>query len=144
LGLIANQLKSDHMKINSNNRAQLLDDYLNMARANLVPYAKALDLTLYLSEERDYVWKAAFTALDFIDSMLYNSAGYALWRPYINNLIIPLYNSIGFEERPDDKHLQLYTRNIALDWVCRFGNADCLSKTRAAYAAWMKDPDNDE
>lgn len=53
------------------NRAQLLDDALNLARAGRLNYNVALNLTKYLAHEKDYVpWQTAFIALSYIDSML--------------------------------------------------------------------------
>ncbi len=58
------------------NRAQLLDDSLNVARMGEVPYAVALDLTRYLRSERDYVpWEAALSAFDYLDRMLCQMPG---------------------------------------------------------------------
>ena len=80
LGLIIQQLIGNHTAIPSKNRAQLLDDALNVARANQLPYAKALDMTKYLKFERDYApWTAAVNNLDFIDIMLYGHADFNDW-----------------------------------------------------------------
>lgn len=52
------------------NRAQLLDDALNLARAGRLDYNMALNLTKYLVHEKEYVpWQSAFVALSYIDSM---------------------------------------------------------------------------
>ena len=80
-GLIREQLLLDHTVVAVNNRAQLLDDSLNIASVNLIPYAEALDLTLYLTVERDFVpFDSALTALGYIDGMLSATAGYADWQ----------------------------------------------------------------
>lgn len=56
------------------NRAQLVDDALNLARGGLLPYEAALDVTRYLRHERAYLpWKAALNALSYIDSMMVDS-----------------------------------------------------------------------
>lgn len=58
-------------KIAQSNRAQLIDDAMNLARAELLDYTIALDVTKYLSHETDYVpWKAAINNLLYLDSML--------------------------------------------------------------------------
>ena len=75
------QLATDHNKISLINRAQILNDALNIAKADLLPYSVALDLTLYLDKEREYVpWHSALTALTYMDSMLYSSAAYGGWK----------------------------------------------------------------
>ena len=57
--------------INRLNRAQLINDVMNLARSSHVSYDTALDLLLYLRLEDDYVpWEAAFNALEFVDSRM--------------------------------------------------------------------------
>ena len=52
----------DHTSIHVSNRAQILDDALNLARAKLLDYETALSLTGYLSKEEEYVpWTAALS-----------------------------------------------------------------------------------
>lgn len=80
-GLIRDQLLIDHTRISANNRAQLLDDTFNLALANLVPYTQAMDLTLYLRNEREYVpWNAVLDELNYIDTMLYNLPEFTNWK----------------------------------------------------------------
>lgn len=63
--------------INPINRAQLLDDALNLARAELLSYDIAMNVTHYLSNELEYLpWRSAFTAFSYLDSMLIKTAGY--------------------------------------------------------------------
>ena len=82
--LIRDQLLIDHTRISDYNRAQMLDDTFNLALANLVPYAQAMDLTLYLRNEREYVpWNAVLDELSYIDNMLYNLPEFTNWKVII-------------------------------------------------------------
>jgi hypothetical protein len=75
--LIIKQLQESHSNILPLNRAQLLDDALNLARAGKLPYSVALDLTKYLEHEEDYIpWAAALNALSFLDGRLTNNEVY--------------------------------------------------------------------
>lgn len=66
-------------KIAPTNRAQLIDDALNLARASYLNYQTALDVTRYLVNEHDYVpWKAAINSMNFIDSMMIKGGDYHL------------------------------------------------------------------
>lgn len=59
------------------NRAQLIDDALNLARGGHLNYGVALNVTRYLVHETEYVpWKAGIGALNFIDSMLLKTSNY--------------------------------------------------------------------
>ena len=80
-GLIADQLIANHRKISLLSRAQLLDDAFTLAFIDSIPYKHALDFTLYLKYEREYVpWHAVLSELDYIDVMLYDQPEYAGWK----------------------------------------------------------------
>lgn len=84
-GLLTHQLSTDHTQISVTNRGQLLDDAFNMALANLIPYQWALDVSLYLQFEKEYVpWRSVLTELDYMDIMLYGSPDSDLWKVFID------------------------------------------------------------
>ena len=75
--LIWAQLLHDPLKIPSINRAQLIDDGFNLARADLLPYQTTFNMANYLRKEMDYVpWKSAFGVFEYVDSMLDRVATY--------------------------------------------------------------------
>lgn len=72
---------SRYHEIGASNRAQLIDDALNLARAGYLDYTIALNVTRYLEHETDYVpWTASIHALNFIDSMLIKRGDYYLFK----------------------------------------------------------------
>ncbi|KAG8193545.1 hypothetical protein JTE90_003754, partial [Oedothorax gibbosus] len=79
--LLIQQLDTDHTIIHPVNRAQIIDDALDLARAGQLPYHLALNATLYLKQEDDYLpWKAALHGLAFIENMICRSAAYGTWK----------------------------------------------------------------
>lgn len=79
--LINTQLNSDHNKIHTINRAQIIDDSLDLARANLLDYHIALNTTKYLLKEQQFVpWEATLNAFAFLDRMLRRTAAYGMWK----------------------------------------------------------------
>lgn len=69
--LIIQQLIEDPREISVINRAQLIDDAFNLARAGLLDYSVTFNLTRYLRYETEYVaWRSAATGIKFLDSML--------------------------------------------------------------------------
>ena len=81
--LIADQLIADHEMISLTNRAQLLDDAFTLAKIDKITYKAALDLTLYMNNEKEYVpWRSVLDELNYIDIMLYNNAQYGDWKVY--------------------------------------------------------------
>ncbi|KAK0079084.1 hypothetical protein PV325_001747, partial [Microctonus aethiopoides] len=75
-------LKSkDFMKIHELNRAALIDDVLNLARAGYVDYFYALKATQYLTQETNYIpWKAALNALSYLNRKLSGKPTYELFK----------------------------------------------------------------
>lgn len=75
--LISQQLMRNHSAISVINRAQILDDSLNLAQAGLLDYEVALNLTNYLVVEHEYLpWESALASLKYISSMMSRSSGY--------------------------------------------------------------------
>jgi hypothetical protein len=65
--------------IHTVNQAQILDDSLALARASLLPYELALNLTLYLRTEKEYLpWQAFFANLKHLSDMLLKKESYEL------------------------------------------------------------------
>lgn len=87
--MIIKQLNKESFRnISTINRAQLIDDALNLARAGKLDYATALDVTSYLAHETEYLpWKAAFTAMHYLDDMLIKMSSYDKFRVTIETLL---------------------------------------------------------
>jgi hypothetical protein len=79
--LIRIALMTDHTVFSVNNRAQFIDDALHLARAELMDYSEALELTKYLLYEREYApWKAALDDMQYIGKMMIKTGGYGHFR----------------------------------------------------------------
>ena len=59
------------------NRAQLIDDAFNLARAGEISQVTALNLTAYLDKEIEYLpWEATLTVMAYIRDMFSRYPGY--------------------------------------------------------------------
>ncbi|XP_064105983.1 aminopeptidase N-like [Macrobrachium nipponense] len=135
--LLNRQLKEEHSVIHTINRAQILDDALNLARAGLLDYPTALRTSSYLSNETEYVpWSSALQCFSYLKNMFERSAGYGPLRDYLLSLIAPLYNSVGFEDNEADQHLTKYKRVVAVDWACSLGHTPCITKAITLFQNW--------
>lgn len=65
---IIDKLKSpDFRDINKINRASLIDDSFNLARAGLLDYDITLSAAEYLQQEEDYIpWRSGLDGLSFL------------------------------------------------------------------------------
>ncbi|KAJ9573938.1 hypothetical protein L9F63_008680, partial [Diploptera punctata] len=136
--LIINGLRNNPDNIHVLNRAQLLDDALNLARAGKLSYQIALEVLDYLQNEEDYIpWVSAFSALSFLDRKLVSEDGHADFKEYVRNLISKTYESIGFEVNTEDEHVKHLHRATLLNWACRFEHGDCVQQSKNKFTEYM-------
>ncbi|XP_037790314.1 uncharacterized protein LOC119585704 [Penaeus monodon] len=142
--LLIQQLRNNHELISTINRAQIIDDAMNLAKAGQITYETALSVYTYLSKETEYVpLAAAINNLGYLRSMFVRAGGYGSLRSYLLDILVPLYESVGFEDSPDDPLLDQYKRTKALSWACLLGHQHCLDSASALYRTWMANPTND-
>ncbi|KAK8402123.1 hypothetical protein O3P69_001307 [Scylla paramamosain] len=104
--LLIKQLKADHTKIHVNNRAQLIDDALNLARAGQLSYSLSMNLIAYLKKETSYVpWATALDNLAYIHKLFSHNGAYGALKNFLLRLLEPLYKSVGFQDSLTDPHL---------------------------------------
>lgn len=72
------QLNVSHDTIHVLNRAQLIDDSFNLARAGMLEYSTALNLSTYLTNENDTIpWYTAIDCLSYVvERMRRSTEGY--------------------------------------------------------------------
>ncbi|XP_026684101.1 LOW QUALITY PROTEIN: aminopeptidase N-like [Diaphorina citri] len=123
------------------NRAQLIDDAMNLARAGLLDYKIALDVTAYLQYETELVpWRSAMQALGYIEGQLYRRAYFDKYKKYLLHIIRPMYESIGFDGSPKDDQMTVYKRVDVLNRACILGLKDCVQKALSKYQNWISNP----
>ncbi|MED6285664.1 hypothetical protein CHARACLAT_031483, partial [Characodon lateralis] len=89
---LLNALTTNHGAIPVINRAQLVDDAFNLARAKIIPTVQALQTTMYLKNEREYMpWESALNNLDFFYLMFDRSEVYGPMQDYLKNQVVPLF-----------------------------------------------------
>ncbi|XP_052132442.1 aminopeptidase N, partial [Frankliniella occidentalis] len=131
--------------IAATNRAQLLDDAMNLARGGVLDYETALDVTRYLRYEKEYLpWKAALNALGYIDSMMVDSGHYDKFKTYVMSLLLPLYTDVGMREQPGEPLLRVLTRVSLMSWACNFGHEDCVDTAFDMFSQWRRAADPDK
>nr|XP_012230690.1 PREDICTED: uncharacterized protein LOC105677005 [Linepithema humile] len=110
--------------ISAVNRAQLIDDALNLARGGYLQYDVALSITEYLSTETDYIpWYAAVRAFNYLDNVLQNST--ADYHGYVANKIAAFAQSVEYENPYDGTHVEKLAKVLALNTACKYGLKAC-------------------
>lgn len=116
------------------NRAQLLDDALNLARAGVLKYSTALKLTEYLIKEVDYIpWYSALNAFTFLNLRFTGTEVDPVFKEYLRGLIQPMYEKLTFEESDTDDHVTQLHRSLILQWACNLGHEDCIETAKSKF-----------
>uniref|UniRef100_A0A3B4GJX4 Aminopeptidase n=1 Tax=Pundamilia nyererei TaxID=303518 RepID=A0A3B4GJX4_9CICH len=135
-------LQSNHQLIPLINRAQILDDAFNLARAKIISTVQALNTTKYLNNERDYIpWKAALNNLDFFYLMFDRSEVYGPMQDYLVKKVSPLFEyykqmTDNWSKVPDG-HMDQYNQVNAISLACRTGLEECQNLVMTWFQEWM-------
>ncbi|XP_064646003.1 aminopeptidase N-like isoform X2 [Lineus longissimus] len=139
--LIAQQLQADLTAIHVRNRAQIVDDSFNLARAGTIDITDALTLSQYMTDERELLpWDAYSGNLGYIDSMLEKTAVYGDFQGYMVQQVIPLYNSLGWNMPASDPHITKRLRYLAIARACKYGHGPCLTEASKQFEEYKKTP----
>ncbi|XP_028439977.1 aminopeptidase N isoform X1 [Perca flavescens] len=139
---LLNCLMADHKLIPVINRAQLVDDAFNLARAKIIPTVWALNTTKYLNKETEYMpWKSALNNLDFFYLMFDRSEVYGPMQNYLRKQVTPLFqyykNMTGNWRDVPDGHMDQYNQVNAISLACRTGLEECQNLTKTWFNQWM-------
>ncbi|XP_017329198.1 alanyl (membrane) aminopeptidase b, tandem duplicate 1 [Ictalurus punctatus] len=137
-------LQTAHESIPMINRAQIIDDAFNLARARIIPTTLALNTTLYLSSERAYMpWESALDNLDYFYLMFDRTEIYGSLQAYTRKQVEPLF--LYFKTLTDnfmkvpDGHTDQYNEVNALRVACSSGVEECNTLVKNWFDKWMND-----
>ncbi|GJQ74272.1 hypothetical protein Trydic_g19171 [Trypoxylus dichotomus] len=145
--MLANFLShnEDRLKIPVNTRAKLLHDAWNLAYAGDLPFDTALDMTLFLKHEREYVaWDPIFTMIDHIGRHIDSAEVQTKFQAYIRHLLEPLYLELEKETREGETDGKAHLRSSSKTFLCQAGYKPCVEESQAAFKIWMDSEDPDE
>ncbi|KDR09597.1 Aminopeptidase N, partial [Zootermopsis nevadensis] len=119
-------------------RAQLLDDALNLARAGILGYDVALNMTQYLATgENHYVpWTAAFENFKFLDLVLRQTTAYGCFQKYILKTLAAVTESLGFEATTTETQLQSLLRPDILAWLSKMDDPEVVRWAKNLFQLW--------
>ncbi|KAL1431494.1 hypothetical protein MTO96_014139 [Rhipicephalus appendiculatus] len=131
------QLTEKHTDIHVINRAQLLDDILDLARAGTVDYGLALDATEYLAKEESYIaWSPIAGNLNFISRMLETTEVYGKWKKYMLSLVKPNYDRLTWNEEEGESILTTFLRTEMYATACALDHEDCVKEALNYFRTW--------
>ncbi|KAE8618156.1 hypothetical protein XENTR_v10009290 [Xenopus tropicalis] len=142
---LLNQLQTSHQAIPVINRAQIIDDAFNLARAKQITTIQALDTTKYISADREYMpWQAALSGLSYFTQMFDRTEVFGPMKKYMKMQVNPLFEYFKQEtgnwtNRPvslTDQYCEINTLSTA----CSYDIEDCLKFASELFSQWMATP----
>lgn len=123
-------------------RAQIIDDALHLARAQVASYDIPLTFLMRMAgQERDVLsWMAASKGLEYLDQMMMRESAYDGYKTVMKHILKPAYNVIGFDEKDDESHIQLLQRAQIVKFACDFGYDRCTNSAQLLFREWMRTP----
>jgi aminopeptidase N len=145
--LIVKELNSDGFKeIHIINRAQLIDDAMDLAWTGEQDYGIAFAMINYLSREHEYIpWKSALDNLRGISRLLIRSPVFGVYKAYIQHILEPIYEKVGgVGKAVESSRLDAVKhQTLICAWACRYSVGDCEEKSSEIFAQWMVETEPD-
>ncbi|KAM4831772.1 aminopeptidase N [Urocitellus parryii] len=142
---IQTQLQTNLSAIPVINRAQVIHDSFNLASAGRVPVTLALDNTLFLIQETEYMpWEAALSSLNYFKLMFDRFEVYGPMKNYLKKQVSPLFNyyrnlTDSWTQRPPTL-MEQYNEVNAISTACANGIEECETMVTDLFKEWMKNP----
>ncbi|NXD18369.1 AMPN Aminopeptidase, partial [Nothocercus nigrocapillus] len=136
------QLSTNRQVIPVINRAQIIDDAFNLARAKYLNVTVALNTTWFLDKETEYMpWQAALNNLDYLELMLDRSEVFGAMTKYIQRQVLPLFEHYrqvtnNWTTIPSGL-MDQYNEVNAISTACSYGISECQELASSLLATWQ-------
>uniref|UniRef100_A0A0B8RZR1 Aminopeptidase n=1 Tax=Philothamnus irregularis TaxID=1899461 RepID=A0A0B8RZR1_9SAUR len=130
-------LMKGHQNFSLADRAGFIDDAFALARAGLLKYADALNLTKYLVHEKEYIpWQRAVVAVSYIGHMIEDDKTlYPKFQRYFGSLVKPIASELKWET--DDDHIKSLLRTTVLEFACNMDDPEALANASSQFKTWI-------
>ncbi|XP_060865932.1 aminopeptidase N-like [Metopolophium dirhodum] len=135
------ELKYNPKTIHVLNRAQLIDDSFNLARAGELSHFVPFTLVSYLQKEDDYIpWYSVLNSMSFIVERLRRCPHTgAQVKDFAKTYAEIAYKKVSDQyEKNDGKHLTKTSMQAFSNWACKLDVESCVKSTLNYFNAWEK------
>ena len=143
-------------------QAQLVDDSLHLARAEIVSYDVPLTFLMKLGTKDILPWAAANDGIQYLTQMMNREPAYEhfrvspsplaamisfehekiikiLFQAIMRYILRQIYQEMGFDEIESETHVQLMHRQRIIKLSCFFGEDRCTNRAQYLFREWMRD-----
>ncbi|KAI3368051.1 hypothetical protein L3Q82_026874, partial [Scortum barcoo] len=136
---ISQQLQNNHSEFDAADRTSYIDDVFALARADVIDYGNAFNLTKYLTNETDYiVWDRVASSIAYVRDMLSsNAALYPMFQKLFRNHVKAISTQLGWND--EGTQTQRLLRENVLSIACQMEDQDALNETSRIFDQWIAD-----
>ncbi|XP_078539360.1 aminopeptidase N-like isoform X2 [Lissotriton helveticus] len=142
------QLDNNRTAIPLINRAQIIDDAFNLARAKHINTTSALDTTKFLVKETEYMpWQASLSSLSYFTLMFdRDTPVFDPMTRYLRKQVQPLFEyfrnlTLNWTVLPEGL-MEQYNEVNAISTACSNGIEECERLASNLFTSWMTNPTN--
>ncbi|KAL1452104.1 hypothetical protein WDU94_006414 [Cyamophila willieti] len=120
-------------------RLSLLDDLFALVQVGEASTVEVLKMIQSMTHEDNYtVWITICNCLQKIDLLLSNTDYHHLFYRFGVNILKHAGQSLGWEPKPDESHLNTLLRSLIISRLGVYGDADTLAVARTKFEAHVK------
>ncbi|XP_035530388.1 glutamyl aminopeptidase [Morone saxatilis] len=134
---ISQQLRTNHLEFDAADRSSYIDDVFALARADIIDYGYAFNLTMYLTNETDYiVWDRVASSIAYVRDMLSgDDALYPEFQKLFQNHVQAISAQLGWND--EGTQTQRLLRETVLSIACQMGNQEALYEASRIFDQWI-------
>lgn len=135
--MIGRQLQSNHLEFDAADRTSLVDDVFALARADVVDYGNAFNLTMYLKNESDYiVWDRVASSISYVRDMLSGTKDlYRRFQKLFRNHVQKISSDLGWTDT--GTQTERLMRETVLGIACQMDDPSALNESSLIFDRWI-------
>ncbi|GFO22826.1 aminopeptidase n, partial [Plakobranchus ocellatus] len=138
---LVKQLEDDHTVLPAINRAQIIDDAWNLAKAGHLPMSLALKTIGYIDKELTYIpWSTTYSQTSYVAQMLSLTPAYGAFRRFMKSKLTAPFQNLGMNNT-GSSHVDITARRVVVSLACLYEVEECRAEAKRQFKAWMDTPD---
>ncbi|XP_074517164.1 glutamyl aminopeptidase [Sebastes fasciatus] len=134
---ISEQLQDNHLEFDAADRTSYIDDVFALARADVIDYGNAFNLTKYLTNETEYiVWDRVASSIAYVRNMLSgNGALYPKFQKLFRDHVKKVTTQLGWID--EGTQTERLLRESVLSIACQMGDQEALDEASRIFDQWI-------
>ncbi|XP_073322847.1 glutamyl aminopeptidase [Pagrus major] len=133
---ISNQLQDNHTEFDAADRTSYIDDVFALARADIIDYGNAFNLTKYLTDETDYiVWERVDSSISYVRDMLLGKELYPKFQKLFGDHVHSIATKLGWID--EGTQTERLLRETVLGIACQMGSQETLNEASRIFDQWI-------